>query len=101
MSDTFQIQSLPTREIIEITRSHGAISVSVFGSRSRGDADPGSDLDLLVAVVSGTTLLDLIRMKAALEESLELDVDIVTVGGLHPRLKKEILEEAKPLHGAA
>lgn len=101
MSDTFQIESLPTREIIEIARSHGAIRVSVFGSRSRGDADPGSDLDLLVEVVSGTTLLDLIRMKAALEESLEFDVDIVTVDGLHPRLKKEILQEAKPLIGAA
>jgi hypothetical protein len=36
------------RAILEIVRAYGARNVKIFGSRARGEAGPGSDLDLLV-----------------------------------------------------
>ena len=55
--------SLPVAEIERVARSHGAQSVRVFGSRARGDAGPESDLDLLVGLEPGRSLLDLIAIK--------------------------------------
>ena len=88
------------RQIMDIATQHGAISVRIFGSRSRGDARPDSDLDLLVEVAPGTTLFDLIRMETNLSDLLGIDVEVVTVGGLHPRMRDEVLREARPLVAA-
>ncbi|MDQ4026122.1 MAG: nucleotidyltransferase family protein [Actinomycetota bacterium] len=100
MSD-FLNDASSIRRIVAIAREHGALTVSVFGSRARGDERPDSDLDLLVAVRPGTTLLDLIGMETALSNLLGIDVEVVTVGGLHPRMKDHILQEARPLVVAA
>jgi hypothetical protein len=87
--------------ILEIARGHGATSVRVFGSRARGDARPDSDLDLLVELRPGTTLFALIRMQMELSELLGIHVDVTTPGGLRPRMKDQILREARPLVVAA
>jgi predicted nucleotidyltransferase len=76
---------------------HGARSVRVFGSRARGDAKPDSDLDLLVTLDPGRTLLDLVAIKQDLEDFLRYPVDVVTEGGLSPYLREGILAEALPL----
>ena len=95
------LDGLPIREIIEIARRNGATSVRVFGSRARGDARPDSDLDLLIEIAPRTTLFDLGRMHGELSDLLDVAVDVVTVGSLRPRVRDEILREAKPLVGAA
>ena len=95
------INDLPASEILEIAHRYGATSVKVFGSRARGDARPDSDLDLLVEVVEETSLLEVIGMQNALADLLGIKVEVVTVGGLHPMLRDEILREAKPLDAAA
>jgi predicted nucleotidyltransferase len=89
--------SLPTAEIERVARSHGAQSVRVFGSRARGDAGPESDLDLLVRLEPGRSLLDLIAIKQDLEDMLHCPVDVVTEAGLSPYLRDRILAEARPL----
>ncbi|HEX3593923.1 MAG TPA: nucleotidyltransferase family protein [Polyangiaceae bacterium] len=89
--------SLPTAEIERIARFHGALSVRVFGSRARGDAGPESDLDLLVHLEPGRSLLDLIAIKQDLEDMLHCSVDVVTEAGLSPYLRERILAEARPL----
>ncbi len=94
------MDDLPVNEILSITAEHGVERVRVFGSRARGDAGSASDLDLLVDVRPGTTLLDLIQIKLDLEELLGMKVEVVTEGELHPRLRKRILAEAKPLVAA-
>ncbi len=36
------------RQLAELARRHGAARLVLFGSRARGDAAPGSDIDLAV-----------------------------------------------------
>jgi uncharacterized protein len=75
----------------------GASDVRIFGSVARGTAKDGSDVDLLVKMERGRSLLDLIGLEQALADELGVQVDLVTEGGLHPMLRSTILAEAKAL----
>jgi predicted nucleotidyltransferase len=66
-------------EILDVTRRRGAHGVRVFGSVARGTQGPGSDVDLLVRVEPGRSLLDLGGCTADLEDLLECSVDLVTL----------------------
>ena len=46
-------------EILEMAAKYGVHNVRVFGSVARGEADSASDVDLLVEMESGRSLLDL------------------------------------------
>lgn len=76
---------------------HGARDVRVFGSIARGDADPDSDLDLLVDFEPGRSLLDQVALRLDLEELLDRRVDVVTEAGLSRLLRRRIMGEARPL----
>ena len=71
--------------------------MKVFGSRARGDARPDSDLDLLVEVVEGTSLIEVIGMRDAIGDLLGIKVEVATMAALHPMLRDDILQEARPL----
>jgi predicted nucleotidyltransferase len=83
--------------ILAIATQHGARNVRIFGSVARGDARPDSDIDLLVDLEAGRTLLDHVGLCQDLEELLGRRVDVVVDGGLSPHLEKRILAEATPL----
>jgi hypothetical protein len=83
--------------ILEIATRHGVRNVRVFGSIVRGDARPNSDIDLLVDVAPGRTLLDVIALEQDLEHLLGRPVDVLTDGGLSPYLQQRILAEAAAL----
>jgi predicted nucleotidyltransferase len=74
--------------------------VRVFGSWARGEASTQSDLDLLVRLEPGRSLLDLIGFEQALEDRLGLSVDIVTEGALSPHLRARVVSEARALSAA-
>lgn len=84
-------------QILQIAARHGAQKVRVFGSVARGDARPDSDIDFLVDMEGGRSLLDLIELGQDLEELLEHKVDVLTDGGLSPHLEQRIHAEAVPL----
>ena len=84
-------------EILGIAARHGARNVRIFGSAARGDARPDSDIDLLVDLEPGRTLLDHVGLWQDLEELLGRRVDVVVEGGLSPYLEERILAEAIPL----
>jgi len=76
---------------------HGAHSVRVFGSVARGDFGPESDVDLLVKMEEGRSLLDLSAMILDIKELLGVNVDVVSEDGLYWFLRRKILKEAMPL----
>jgi predicted nucleotidyltransferase len=83
--------------ILDLAAEHGAVNVRVFGSAARGDAGQTSDVDFLVQMESGRTLLDLVGLWQDLEELLGCKVDVVTEGGLSPYLRQRIFQEAVSL----
>ena len=83
--------------ILCIASKYGARNVRVFGSVIRNEQSPVSDVDLLVELESGRSLLDQIGLKQELEELLGRSVDIVVEGGMSPYLEERILSEAVPL----
>ena len=86
------------RHIIQaIAAKYGARNVRVFGSRARGTASSESDLDLLVEMEKGRSLLDLIELERELETSLGIPVDVLTPASISPYLRDDIEREAVPL----
>lgn len=84
-------------EILRLARAHGARKLRLFGSVARGDDRPDSDLDLLVEMEPGRSLVDHVALKQDLEGLLGRDVDVVTEQSLHPRLRDRVLREAVSL----
>ena len=84
-------------EILNLASRHGARNVRLFGSAVRGDFRSESDLDFLVDMESGRSLLDLVGFWQDLEELLGCPVDVITDGGVSPYLRERIYAEAVPL----
>lgn len=85
------------REILRLAAQHGARNIRVFGSVARGEADAQSDVDFLVDMESGRSLLDLGGLLMDLQELLGRPVDVVTEKGLRERIRERVLREAVPL----
>lgn len=75
----------------------GAENVRVFGSVLRNEDTESSDVDLLVDVPRGTTLLDMVRLQGSIEAILGVSVDVLTAEDLSPRIRDQILQEARSL----
>ena len=69
----------------------------VFGSVLRGTDREGSDLDLLVDALPGTTLFDLGGLQVELESLLGVHVDLLTPADLPPKFRAKVLAEAQPV----
>ena len=85
------------QEILRIAARHGAHNIRLFGSAARGEDRPDSDLDLLVEMESGRSLLDLVALGQDLEELLQRKVDVLTDTSVHPAIRPHILADARPL----
>ncbi len=84
-------------EILQVAARHGASNVRIFGSVARGEQDQKSDLDLLVTMETGRSLLDYAALWLELQEPLGCGVDVVSEKGLRPRMRNRVLKEAVPL----
>jgi len=84
-------------EILQIAAQHGASNLRIFGSAARGDSGPASDIDFLVDMEEGRSLLDLVGLWQDLEELLGRKVDVVEPEGLHWYLRDRVMKEAVPL----
>jgi len=84
-------------EVLRILDVHGARNPRVFGSFARDQAQPTSDIDLLVDMEPGRSLLDLVGLEQDLCDLFGRRVDVVTEGGISPYLRDRILAEAVPL----
>jgi predicted nucleotidyltransferase len=76
---------------------HGARNIRIFGSVVRGESSPQSDIDLLVKMEEGRSLLDLSALLLDLRELLGVKVDVVSEDGIYWLLRRRVLKEARPL----
>ncbi len=76
---------------------HGAVNVRVFGSYARGNPGPNSDLDLLVRMEPGRSLLDLVGFQQDVADLLGIPVDVVSERGLSRYLRDAVLADARRL----
>ena len=80
---------------------YGISELRIFGSRSRGTAGPGSDIDVLYALSPGRRLgWEIEQLADELSDLFGSRVDLVSVRSLHPLLKPSVLAEARPLYAA-
>ena len=84
-------------EIFRIAARHGARNVRLFGSVARDDADDDSDIDLLVDMEPGRSLLDHAALWLELQAALGRKVDVVSERGIKPRIRDRVLQEAIPI----
>ena len=72
----------------------GATDVRVFGSVARSQEEDDSDIDFLITLEPGRTLLDLARLEVRLESILGRRVDVVTEGALREPLRSAAIRDA-------
>ena len=84
-------------EILRVATRRGAYNVRLFGSVARGEADAQSDVDILVNMESGRSLLDLGGLRSDLNDLLGVKVDVFTEDCLKSRIRERALKEAVPL----
>ena len=69
----------------------------VFGSALHGHDAEGSDLDLLVDPLPGTTLFDLGGLQDELQSLLGVSVDVLTPKDLPAEFRDAVVQDARPL----
>ena len=96
MKPSFLLQQHRIR-IREVTSRFAVVNPRVFGSVLHGRDAEGSDLDLLVDPLPGTTLFDLGGLQIELEDLLGIQVDLLTPGDLPKKFRDQVLAEARPV----
>lgn len=94
---TKEILRQKREEIGRIAARHGVTNLRVFGSVARGQAQPNSDLDLLVDVGQITSSWFPAGLILDLEALLGCRVEVITERGLNPELRQRVLSEAIPI----
>jgi predicted nucleotidyltransferase len=88
-------------QLAELCRKYGIAELSVFGSVARGDAQPGSDVDLLYVRVPGNDLgMSYFALQEDLEKLFGRPVDLVAKEGLHRVIRDQVLSDAQVLYAA-
>lgn len=81
-----------------IFKKAGVVRSAIFGSVARGEATNKSDIDMLVELPRGRSLLDLMALELLLEKKLGRRVDLLTYDGIHRLLRRHILNKAVTIY---
>lgn len=81
-------------QLRDVLNSYGGTNLAVFGSVARDQAQPGSDVDLLVDLPGGTSLFQHAELKLAMEDLLQHKVDLIRRRNLRPSLRARVEAEA-------
>jgi predicted nucleotidyltransferase len=85
------------KNILSLAKHYGVTDIRVFGSASRGDDTPESDIDFLVELEPNRNLFDVGGLLIEQENLLGCKVDVLTEKSLHWYIRDKVLAEAKPL----
>jgi predicted nucleotidyltransferase len=93
---------LPKEKIADFCHRHHVRKLAVFGSVLHGDAQPDSDLDVLVEFEPGHVPgLAFFGMEQELSELLGRKVDLNTPQFLSPYFRDQVLAEAEVQYAAS
>ena len=81
------------KKAFPVLKEAGVLRSSIFGSYVRGDNDESSDIDFLVELPPGQSLLDLVRLQRKLGEVLVKKIDLLTYNSISPLLREHILKD--------
>ena len=84
-------------EILNLASQYGVFNVRICGSVARGEDSLSSDIDLLVDIEQGRSLLSLGALLMDLQVLLGCNVDILVEKGIKGRLRQRVLKDAIPL----
>ncbi len=79
-------------KIIKILKKNKIKRAGIFGSYVRGEQKKDSDIDIIIEPVKGMGL-GFIGVKLELEDKLGRKIDLVSYKGIHPLIKRKILNE--------
>ena len=85
------------KDIINIATHYGARKIRIFGSILQGKINQHNDIDFIVDLESGRSLLDIVAIKQDLEDLLGCNVDVVTEAALSPYMRDAVLSQAVSL----
>ncbi len=81
-------------DILRIALLHGAKNIKVFGSVARGEENQNSDVDFVVEMGKGKTVLNRIALMQDLKKLLGQEVDVVTYKSLREKIKNDLIRDA-------
>jgi uncharacterized protein len=97
MKTLSEIKSILRAHASELHEKYGISEISVFGSVVRGEANAGSDVDLLAVFDRPIGLFKLCSAENCLIALLGVEVDLVPREDVRPVLKESIYAEAVPI----
>ena len=90
-------KKLTVQEITKLSfpvfKKNGVIKAGLFGSAARGEMKSTSDIDFLITMKKGTSLLEMSHLRNQLIKNLQRDVNLVEYSKIRPRIKSQILQE--------
>ncbi|MEK6889074.1 MAG: nucleotidyltransferase family protein [Nanoarchaeota archaeon] len=81
-------------KILSVLKKYKIKKASIFGSYARGENKKSSDIDILIEQSKGMGL-EFVGLALDLEDALKRKVDLVSYGGIHPLIRKNILKDKK------
>jgi predicted nucleotidyltransferase len=87
-----------TSALINLCRENDVAKLEVFGSTARGEADDGSDIDLLVEFSKRKSLLAVVSLERKLSAALGRKVDLLTEGAISPYLRDGIKRDLRVIY---
>ena len=89
-----QVLDFLTDQFPEISDRFGVQRLALFGSTVRDEAQPDSDIDILVEFVGKSDSMRYFGLLFYLEDQLDRPLDLVTDKALRPELRSFIEQEA-------
>lgn len=81
------------RDTLPRLAPYGVRSLALFGSFARGEADPTSDVDILIDFETTPRFAEWLDVRDILADALGRSVDLVMRTALKPRMEAELARE--------
>ncbi len=95
--DLGEIRGLLRQYLPQMREKYGVAWIGLFGSYVRGEACPGSDLDVLVRFHRTPGLIRFVELENDLSDLLGVRVDLVMADSLRPDIGQRVLAEVEPV----